>query len=338
MARTVNEAFAFFMRDFVNLAPERNQKAKDSRDAMFDRINDLNDFFILYRAKHLQFGSFARKTKIRPIDHIDLIVCISGGDLEVVSSYNWNDYKLKLTNTNSYLKQYCDPSVTSFYSYGSPWYLNSNKIKNKFKSSLQNLHDCRKAELHSEGQAVTLQFSSYEWNFDIVPAFNCGDEASGTEYYLIPNGRGGWAKTNPKIDRDRVASIDKRLNGKARELVRLAKYWNRRPTMASIPSYMLEAMVLNFCERQWEIKRIDIAFISLIQYISNNIYCSVQDPKGIQGNLNSLSSGQKYSIQQRSNSDYQNACWARQYEQNGNIETAIYYWRKVLGNDFPAFG
>lgn len=338
MARTVNEAFTIFMRDFVNLAPERNQKAKDSRDAMFDRINDLNDFFILYRAKHLQFGSFARKTKIRPIDDIDLIVCISGGDLEVVSSYNWNDYKLKLTNTNSYLKQYCDPSVTSFYSYGSPWYLNSNKIKNKFKSSLQNLHDCRKAELHSEGQAVTLQFSSYEWNFDIVPAFNCGDEASGTEYYLIPNGRGGWAKTNPKIDRDRVASIDKRLNGKARELVRLAKYWNRRPTMASIPSYMLEAMVLDFCEQQQNISRIDWAFVSLILYIKNNIYRSVPDPKNIQGNLNVLSSGQKFSIQQRADKDYQRAYSAWDYEQSNDMEEAINKWKEVLGNDFPSYG
>ena len=337
MAKTVNEAFAIFMRDFVNLAPERNQKAKDSRDAMFDRINDLEDFFILYREKHMQFGSFARKTKIRPIDDIDLIICISD-DLGIVSGNSWDDYKLKLKNTNSYLKQYCDPLITAYYGYNSTWYLNSTKIKNKFKASLQNLHDCRKAELHSEGQAVTLQFSSYEWNFDIVPAFHCGGVASGEEFYLIPNGRGGWAKTNPKIDRDRVATIDKRLNGKARELIRLAKYWNRRPTMASIPSYMLEAMVLNFCEQQFEIKWIDLAFKSLIQYIGNSINYSVQDPKGIQGDLNSLNYGQKCSIQQRANSDYQNACYARQYEQNGNLEKAIYYWRKVLGNDFPSYG
>ena len=39
MAKTVNGAFSYFMSEIVNLAKERTQKARDSRDAVIDKIN-----------------------------------------------------------------------------------------------------------------------------------------------------------------------------------------------------------------------------------------------------------------------------------------------------------
>jgi len=175
MATNVNSAFNEFMRDYVNLAPQRVTLARNSRDAMFNRINELKDFLPLAKEYHMQFGSFARKTKIRPIDDIDLIIGLKGGDLQVESNGNWENYRLKLIDVNSPFKSYCD-TVYSYYGYYSPtYYLNSTKIKNAFKSSLERLHDCSKAELHSRGEAITLKFSSYEWNFDIVPAFYTGE-------------------------------------------------------------------------------------------------------------------------------------------------------------------
>ena len=74
MAYTVNSSFEDFMRDSVNLDPDRTTTARTSRDWLVQKIEDL-----VNRGKlpplhdgvsHYFFGSFARNTKIRPLDDI----------------------------------------------------------------------------------------------------------------------------------------------------------------------------------------------------------------------------------------------------------------------------
>ena len=69
MAYTVNSSFEDFMRDSVNLDPDRTTTARTSRDWLVQKIEDL-----VNRGKlpplhdgvsHYFFGSFARNTKIR---------------------------------------------------------------------------------------------------------------------------------------------------------------------------------------------------------------------------------------------------------------------------------
>lgn len=82
MATTVNNAFEEFMRDVVNLEADKTSTARKSRDNLIDNINGFSgesDFFKIYESKNLKFGSFARKTKIRELDDIDLMLCIAAG-------------------------------------------------------------------------------------------------------------------------------------------------------------------------------------------------------------------------------------------------------------------
>lgn len=338
MAYTVGGAFDTFCKNIVDLDPAQVTKARASRDAMFNRINGLDDFFPLYKAAHMQFGSFARKTKIRPLDDIDLIICLSGGDFEVCEGYSWSDVRLKLKNMQSVFKSFCDSTnANPFTGYGT-YYLNSNKIKNQFKRALERLHDCRNAELHSNQEAVTLQFSSYNWNFDIVPAFHVEATLYNEEYYLIPNGSGGWKKTNPKKDRDNVSNVNVATGGEALKLIRLAKYWNSRPTMVSMSSYTLETMVVNYCKTHRLYNDVPTDFANLLYYIWQNVGGLVMDPKGFQGNINNLTFGQKQSIQQRAYSDYMRAVSACEAARKGLPKSAIDDWRKVFGNEFPTYG
>ena len=110
--------------------------------------------------------------------------------------------------------------------------------------------------------------------------------------------------------------------------------------MASIPSYMLEAMVLNYCETKSDFSPyVDMKFKDLLYYLQQNIYGNVNDPKGIQGNINNLTSGQKQSIYQRSYSDYNKAYLALYAEtQEKDQAKAIRLWREILGGDFPTYG
>lgn len=338
MAKTVSGAFATFLNDFVNLAPVRTQKARDSRDAVKSKINNLTDFFPLEKDKHLYFGSFARRTKIRPIDDIDMMICINPSGFNLESNYDGTYSIVTTSMPNEKFRSCCDVVPAVFlYKYK----LNSNKVKNIFKSKLKDLHDCRNAELHSNQEAVTLQFSSYEWNFDIVPAIYVESSSiySVNDIYLIPDGKGSWKKTDPRKDRDKVSFENQRLNGKVLELIRLAKYWSKENFGKSISSYLTETLVVQFCENKDSLSDcIDWRFEELLLYFSTNIYGNVTDMKGIEGNINTLDSNQKFRFAYYARIDHEKAVNARKAEmEEGNQYKAITLWRDVFGDNFPKY-
>ena len=331
---TVNNAFNWFLTEKVNMAKTRTEKARNSRDAIIEKINGLTSFLPLDKSKHLHFGSFARRTKIRPIDDIDIMICLNiTGNIQYVG----NSIRVKVTDTsNCYVKDCCDSYSYGWYS--TEYYLNSTKVKNRFKSSLSNLHDCRKAELHSNQEAVTLQFSSYEWIFDIVPCLYVND--SGCTYYLIPDGKGAWKKTDPRKDRDKVSYENTRLSGKVLELVRMAKYWAKINLGTYIPSYLVETMTIDYCSQQSALSDCaDWRFESLLKYFQTSANYMVNDMKGIQGNINSLTDQQKQKFSRVARIDYQNALNAHNAEMIDKSQVrAINYWREVFGESFPSYG
>ena len=331
---TVGGAFNYFIREKVNLAKSRTDKARSSRDSIIDKINNLSYFLPLDKSKHLHFGSFARRTKIRPIDDIDIMICLS---VTGNWSYSGNSIEIKVTDvSNTYLKECCDTYASGWHS--TEYKLNSTKVKNKFKSALSNLHDCRKAELHSNKEAVTLQFTSYEWTFDIVPCVYVDDSQGG--YYLIPDGNGKWKKTDPRKDRDKVSHENTRLSGRVLELIRMAKYWARVNLSSEISSYLIETMVVKYCADQSDLSECsDWKFEKLLEYFQRAPYYQFYDMKGIQGDINKLSSDQKYKFSRTAMCDYNNALKAHDAEMSEkNQSKALSYWKEVFGTEFPSYG
>lgn len=155
-------------------------------------------------------------------------------------------------------------------------YLNSTKVINRFISKLSGLKDYKKAEMHKNHEAATLQLKSYTWNFDIVPCFY-----TDANYYLIPDGTGNWKKTDPRIDNEHTTSTNQKHKGNLLELIRLVKYWNNLKITLKIGSYLLECMILNRYENiqtpyKWWI---DLEFRDTIKYLSFVILDDVKDPK-----------------------------------------------------------
>jgi hypothetical protein len=60
----------------------------------------------------------------------------------------------------------------------------------------------------------------------------------------------------------------------------------------------------------------------------------VNDPKGIQGNLNTLDFSEKYAISQSAELCFNNIINAINEEDSGNHQEAINYWGKVFGANF----
>ena len=86
MAKSVNTAFLEFLNNKINISTQESDNAKKSRDFLLEQIQDLSyngNFLSLATQYNCFFGSFARKTKIQPLNDIDIIVGLNGGSLEI---------------------------------------------------------------------------------------------------------------------------------------------------------------------------------------------------------------------------------------------------------------
>jgi len=329
MALTVNVAFEEFNKNVVNIDTEKAQKARNSRDWLIEQLislpSKIEDFPRLYNEKHIKFGSFARNTKIKPLDDIDLMLTFFADGATYSKFLYSKTYYIHTDNASQNLKNFSDYDGL----------LNSRKLINKLVSSLQKIPQYFHADVHRRQEAATLQLISYEWNFDIVPAFYTVND-----FYLIPNGNGNWKATDPRVDQTRVSEINQKYDGKVLQLIRTLKYWNKRALMPIIPSYLFENIILNFAEKQSELSEyIDLNLKDFWYYLKNAIYYEVQDPKGFQGDLNNLSYDQKYKISSKAEDSYKKAQEAIYYEtKEEDQEKAINKWREIFGDEFPAYG
>lgn len=321
MPKTVNSAFRDFLDDEVNLDPDQSKRARNSRDYLITNIAEFGkatDFFDLYSGFNLYYGSFARKTKKRPLDDIDLMVGLSGRGY---SYQQEGDHYLISVNDRD--KEYgCTDD---------DGYLNSRKVIELLKGRLYQISNYQKAEMHRNMQAITLQLSSYTWNFDIVPCFY-----TDADFYLIPNGYGKWEKTDPRIDNKRTTKLNQKFDGHLLELIRLVKYLNSRKLTVTISSYLLEVIILNYYDDQqfssdW---RIDAELWKVFSKISIKILDNIEDPKGIQGNINTLEWEDRNKIFAFFSKKADEAWNAVMQRINGNEQAAIETWSSIFGEQF----
>lgn len=332
MALTVNSAFSEFMKDIVNLDPDVVSAARTSRDNLLDNIAEFdehNGFFTLCAEYNVHFGSFARKTKCRELDDVDLMIGLSANGATYCSGDPWDNIRIYANMDDPAQKECVNSNGT----------LNSTKVANKFKKKLEGVREYARSDIRRNGEAVVLNLKSKVWSFDIVPCFHTVTESSGRDYYLIPNGNGGWKKTDPRKDRERITSANQDKSGRLLELIRLVKKWNKVKNAQTIPSYLLETMLVNYAESVTELNPcIDFRFTDALKYIADNILGSVYDMKEIQGNINNLSFSDRFTLQGKAWTDYGKACEAWEHERDKNQKQAIKKWGEIFGSDFPEYG
>lgn len=328
MATNINSAFSEFMHDTVNLDSEVTRIARKSRDWLFEQINLLpstnTDFPQLVPDYHLHYGSFARRTKARPLDDIDIMIGIHA---QSATHTVFSDRVELYANSSS--------SLLNSFAHDYTNRISSIKIINRFVKCLSKVHQYKNAQINRRQEAAVLNLSSYDWSYDILPCFM----ASGG-YYLIPDGNGNWKKTDPRIDKKKVEEINQKNDGNVLNMIRAFKHWNSEKLKKAIPSYLLENLILNYYSNGYTkaSEFIDIDFPYILEYLSTAIYNPVSDPKGIEGNINRLQYEQKIAISQAASEHLALAKAARNYEAQGDHRNCIYYWGRVFGNKFPVFG
>ena len=332
MATTVISAFNEFLKEKVNLDPEDTKAARLDRDNLRTRIQGLQnsvDYFpALYTEADINYGSFSRRTKKRPLDDVDMFFCLMAQGA-VYNDNDQNNITVTTENTASNLYQYTkDDNKT----------ISSIKILNKFKRSLENIYQYRNAEVNRRQEVVLLDLTNKDWSFDIAPCFRTVEQY-GKSFYLIPNGTGDWKKADPRIDKNRTITINQQNNGNVLNLIRIIKYWNNRATMHTMSSYLLENIILNYYKYRTDCSSfVDLSLADIFNHISLAVYQVVSDPKGFQGDLNDLTYEQRASISTRAHQDYLKALEARRLEQNKDEQSSINKWREIFGLEFPAYG
>ena len=332
MATTVIQAFNQFLAGTVNLDSEKTKKARGSRDWLIGQIEHFSDddekFPVIYSEMNIHYGSFARRTKKRPLDDIDIMICIKANDCTYIEYAD----RIEITAPDT---------ATRFIDYRNDGtkILNSRKLINKFVDKLFAIPQYKKAEIKRNLEAATLNLYSYDWVFDIVPCFFTIVDAFGKTYYIIPDGKGNWKKTDPRIDKQRLIELNTTHDGNILNVIRTIKYWNKRATMPSISSYLLENMIIEYylTKSTKASQYVDMELGNVFLDLYSRVYNTINDPKGIQGNINNLSSDEKLKISQKAYSDYSIAFEARKLENEKDMKGSINKWIEIFGDKFPKY-
>lgn len=326
MPFTVWGAFQKFRDDTVDLPAELTASARASRDFLYEQIKGLSGSSIL-SGTTVSFGSFARRTKMRPLDDIDCLAIIDCGKT-TESYYSGYVYNIMVTDRYAALAPYADTSG----------YVNSTMVLNAVKKALESVSQYSKSEIGRNGSAVVLNLKSYQWAFDVVPA--CGVSGNGqTKYYLIPDGSGKWKRTDPRIDAKRAIDANAKHAGNFLTATRLLKYWNRRTHKPRLSSYYFETLLTNEALESAKYGDLQAALEDLLWGVRQRVLNSCQDPKGLGPNLDAdVDYDTKRKVQDAAAGAWHLAREAISLEASDKHKEAIGRWRSIFGPAFPDYG
>lgn len=246
-ARTPSGAFEQLLTSQINIPPGIRQKASTSqqhlreflssecgRDSTFPRIlSTVDDDFI--------GGSFARHVKNWPLDDIDIFFPLDGHNLV----YHSSGARLPHSVLSDGVLR-ANPLLTPRWMDGEN--ISSIKLINEFAGVLRRHYS--EQEVMPDGQAVTVRMKQGEsetgdgLGFDIVPCFSLQPDSSQEQpFYLIPNGSGGWIRTNPRLDQEVSDRLHENNEKTFRKAVKLLKFWNTEQFGGLLSSYYIELAV-----------------------------------------------------------------------------------------------
>lgn len=333
MPYTVGGAFTSFRSTTVDLNPDQTRNARTSRDYLIKQIRTLagsDSAFPRLCGEPIHYGSFARRTKIRPLDDIDFLVVLDPRETEERHQGNGKSW-LKITDPSAPLAAFPDDHG----------YVSSVKVLNRMRDELQGLPVYRKAIVVRNQQAVVLNLTSYDWSFDIVPAVPVVGYLGTVLHYLIPNGTGDWMRTDSRKDQAWVTQINQRHNNLFLPLVRVLKHWNVNgaPTKPRLQSYYFEALAARVFDGAPLIQSLPEGAARFFSTAGSYVVQTCPDPKGLGP---ALDAGVPWEIKEKVRTALgeasERAGYAQMYERQSDNEKAIYWWGRVFGSSFPSYG
>ena len=342
-ARSINGAFQTFLSNEISIPKWTRSLASESqihlREFLVDESKKDITFPRILQSEDCDFigGSFARHTKVKPLDDIDIYFPLDGYNLQVVKDGIIQPIKVISDNVLDN-----NPILNPEWMVGN--YVSSYNIINGFFERLKRHYPDSVIKL--DGQAVSVQFKKGSTDpsgddgigFDIVPCFHLVPHDGSQDYYFIPDGKNGWISSNPRLD-TKISEYLNDFSDTYRKVVRLIKYWNDQQYESRMKSYYIELAVaeiyIRYSREGKKINSISEGFELGFKHLSTCLYYGQLGPPLKIAPLVSASDNQiiDYLKTQEVLKLIKNArCW----EQMGREQNAIDEWRKVFGPSFPS--
>lgn len=298
---------------------------ENANDTTFPRIlSAVDDDFL--------GGSFARHTKIWPLDDIDIYLPLDGAGLVYTSPAGNLPYQVQSDDaslTNPLL------AAPNRWMVGSS--ISSRKLISEFAAVLREHYPTTTRVRHA-GEAVTVTLSS-ELGFDVVPCFSLAPWSSGENpFYLMPDGNDGWLRTNPRIDTEVSGTLQER-NGKThRRAGKLLKWWNDNRFGGRFDSYYVELAIMRDTASRNQYGVVDTsvsvataAAFNALSTAAGNGDLSTWIAKAPPVEAPTLGLEQRIGLAVIASNAAQAVAW----EQSGSPEKALEIWKGIFGERFP---
>ena len=337
----VSQSFEDMLTAFINIPERMRTLASASQQNLRKFLQDeceRDPAFppVLATAdKDFLGGSFARHTKNRPLDDIDIYLPLDGANLFYYEHGAITPYTV-LTDGLAF-----NPLLTPRWANGS--YVSSAKLVEEFAGALKRRFPQTKVK--PNGHAISIRMTHGETptqdglGYDVVPCFSLKPQRQDDRhFYLMPNGQGGWMRTNPRVDSGVADVLQENHNKLFRKVVKLLKYWNTEQLNGAISSYFIELAIARvYWDKAVKSEAVTtlsygmaLAFWALQQAVTQGVQSSwvANAPAVYPGSL--LAS---HLILLKSASSL--ACAAWEDEGAGKVVSAAAKWKRIFGNKFP---
>ncbi len=338
-ARTVSGAFEQFLDQQINIAKGTRGTASGSQNALrdylaglastdecFPRVLSINDSDFLG-------GSYARHTKIWPLDDIDVYLPLDATGL--VYSSGGVPYPNYAAVSDNVLEE--NPLLKDRDRWMRGDSISPDKVVEEFRKVLRERYPAT-TRVRSAGQAIQITLSN-GLGFDVVPCFSIRPQWSLYQpFYLIPDENDRWIHTNPRLDQDMSDELHRENNKTLRKAVKLLKWYNGEHLGGRIASYYAELAIM----RAFEAENLTRRIFKISEAVRVG-FKAVGDAFA-KGSLMPLL-GQAPVVEPgdvtqediaRFSEDIINCTVACSYEIAGDVEKALSFWREVFGEKFPS--
>lgn len=294
---TVPQAFAALFSE-LEITEAEQKKASTQQQSVRTKLRDRLEV----EADYLS-GSYRRRTQIRPLDDIDLLLVLDA------EAYGVNEDSFDPDDAGS------TSNVLD---------LVADAIRDAYPTT---------TEIVRHDRCIQIQFSGTGIGFDIVPAYRFTDD----EFWIPDERLGRWIRTNPREVQRLVTARNQDDCGEwFVPLVKLLKAWKDQ-VEAPVGGFLLEAMAYHALTFTPKNEREGLAY--LFEQLAIAIWDEVPDvwPDGepASAGLTWSTRSQAATLLQRAGRDARKAIEA---EEDGRTNEAHRIWRGLLGERYPESG
>lgn len=184
--------------------------------------------------------------------------------------------------------------------------------------------------------AILCPFGTYKSEDTEVVVADFISEKDGFKVYEIADGNNAWMKASPDAHNYYVNKVDKKHDGKVKQLIRFIKAWKYYRDVP-IASFYLEMRVAKYADSEsYIIYDLDVKII--LAMLVRNELAAIQDPMGVAGYIYPCKTE---AFKQDALSKLRTAAIraekALEAEVDKDTKTAFEWWRLLYNEKFPSY-